>query len=281
MRLLTFSFLKTCKYKKLCFGLPRRISSVTEAEPRTAFRDASLVEVSASWEEREEPALRRAVLRDMQVYTDFITEREETALLLELEPVLRRMRYEFDHWDNAIQGFRETERSQWSAENSAVLSRVRAQAAAAGARAFLPHVHVLDLAAAGLIRPHVDAVRFCGDVIAGLCLASSAVMQLVHNTHKHMELNALLVRRGLYIMKGVARYDFTHAVLGGAESVWRGTPLPRQRRVALICRTRPHKGDLPPAHADADTDADLPPADLPPRHSQPPAQQSGPYEHVK
>ncbi|KAJ8712630.1 hypothetical protein PYW08_007934 [Mythimna loreyi] len=255
MRLLTFSFLKTCKYKKLCIGLPRRICSVTETEARIALRDPSLVEVNPSWEPNDEPALRSAVVRDMQVYPDFITEHEENTLLLELEPVLRRMRYEFDHWDNAIQGFRETERTQWSAENSLVLSRVRAQAAGAGAGAFLPHVHVLDLAAAGHIRPHVDAVRFCGDVIAGLCLASSAVMQLVHCTHKHMEVNALLARRGLYIMKGVARYSFTHAVLGGAESVWRGEALPRRRRVALIVRTPPH---APPPGAPA---LDAPPPD--------------------
>lgn len=36
----------------------------------------------------------------MQVYPEFITEREEIALLNEVEPQLRRMRYEFDHWDN-------------------------------------------------------------------------------------------------------------------------------------------------------------------------------------
>lgn len=53
-----------------------------------------------SWNEDQEPELRRAVLADMQVYPDFITEKEENALLQELEPVLRRMRYEFDHWDN-------------------------------------------------------------------------------------------------------------------------------------------------------------------------------------
>ena len=44
-------------------------------------------------------------------------------------------------------------------------------------------------------------MQFCGDVIAGLCLVSSAVMQLVHSQHKHMVVNALLQRRALYIMK--------------------------------------------------------------------------------
>ena len=58
------------------------------------------MEISPTWKEEDSPQLRSAVVRDMQVYPDFISEREENSLLLELEPVLRRMRYEFDHWDN-------------------------------------------------------------------------------------------------------------------------------------------------------------------------------------
>ncbi|XP_047032716.1 alpha-ketoglutarate-dependent dioxygenase alkB homolog 7, mitochondrial-like [Helicoverpa zea] len=258
MRLLTFSFLKSCKYKKFC-SVSRSISTVLQPEVLPAVGDPNLVEVSPSWKESEEPALRSAVLRDMQVYPDFISEREEAALLTEVEPVLRRMRYEFDHWDNAIHGFRETERRQWSPENSVVLARVRALALGGEQAQALPHVHVLDLAAAGHIKPHIDAVRFCGDVIAGLCLASSAVMQLVHNDKKHLELNALLARRALYVMKGVARYEFTHAVLGGEHSTWRGARLPRLRRVALICRTAPRPHDAQPdVQRGALTDPDTP-----------------------
>lgn len=36
----------------------------------------------------------------VEVRTGFITEEEERALLLELEPGLRKKRYEFDHWDD-------------------------------------------------------------------------------------------------------------------------------------------------------------------------------------
>ncbi|XP_073947910.1 alpha-ketoglutarate-dependent dioxygenase alkB homolog 7, mitochondrial isoform X2 [Choristoneura fumiferana] len=177
----------------------------------------------------------------MRVLPGFISEEEETALLAELEPVLKRMRYEFDHWDNAIQGYRETERSTWSVGNQAVLGRVRAAAFPEGGRdaELLPSAHVLDLAAAGHIRPHIDAVRFCGGVIAGLCLVSDAVMRLAHETHKHLALDALLQRRCLYIMSGVSRYEFTHAVLGGEDSVWRAQRVPRRRRVAVILRSRP------------------------------------------
>ena len=43
----------------------------------------------------------------------------------------------------------------------------------------LKHVHVLDLAEGGRIKPHVDSVKFCGDTITGICLLSDAVMRLV------------------------------------------------------------------------------------------------------
>ncbi|XP_028174035.1 alpha-ketoglutarate-dependent dioxygenase alkB homolog 7, mitochondrial-like, partial [Ostrinia furnacalis] len=213
--------------------------------------DPSLIEILPSWKADEEPELRAAVLRDMQVLPDFVSEAEEAALLAELEPALKRMRYEFDHWDNAIQGYRETERSTWSEPNSLVLARVRQLAFGPGEEP-LPHAHVLDLAAAGFIRPHVDAVRFCGGVIAGLCLASDAVMRLRHAARDHLALDALIARRCLYVMRGCARYDFTHAVLGGEESVWRGERLPRRRRVAVITRSRPPPAG-PPAPPPADS----------------------------
>lgn len=36
----------------------------------------------------------------MLVYEDFLTESEEKTLLDEIEPYLKRLRYEFDHWDD-------------------------------------------------------------------------------------------------------------------------------------------------------------------------------------
>ncbi|CAH0595003.1 unnamed protein product [Chrysodeixis includens] len=239
MHFLTITLLKSCKFKTCVSTARRAISSLLNVDVAPNTGDPNLLMFSPTWKESDEK-LRATVLQDMQVYPEFITEREEIALLNELEPQLRRMRYEFDHWDNAIQGYRETERTQWTEENSVVLSRVRGLAFGADGDT-LPHVHVLDLAAAGHIKPHVDAVRFCGDVIAGLCLVSSAVMRLQHSQRSELVLDALLSRRALYVMKGVARYDFTHAVLGGDDSQWAGRPLPRQRRVAVICRSRPRR----------------------------------------
>ena len=52
------------------------------------------------------------------VINDFINEAEESALIKEVEPHLKRLVYEKDHWDEAIVGFRETERKQWNQVNS-------------------------------------------------------------------------------------------------------------------------------------------------------------------
>lgn len=243
MRLLTFSFLKSCKYKTACYCVKRMFNGGM-LQPNIVSKstaDVNLVEIAPTWKEDVEPELRSQVLKDMQVYPDFITEKEESSMLAELEPQLKRMRYEFDHWDNAIHGFRETERNRWSETGETVLSRVKALAFAPGAGAGepLPHVHILDLASAGHIKPHVDAVRFCGEVIAGLCLVSAAVMRLEHSARPELALHALLERRALYIMRGVARYKFSHAVLGGEHSLFRGRTVPRARRVAVICRSKP------------------------------------------
>ena len=44
------------------------------------------------------------VLKDMQsdmlVVEDFLTEAEEVQLLEEIEPYMKKLRYEFDHWDD-------------------------------------------------------------------------------------------------------------------------------------------------------------------------------------
>lgn len=42
----------------------------------------------------------RVFLEGMTVHKDFITDAEEKSILDEIEPYLKRMRYEFDHWDD-------------------------------------------------------------------------------------------------------------------------------------------------------------------------------------
>ncbi|MEE6528603.1 hypothetical protein FKM82_031124, partial [Ascaphus truei] len=100
----------------------------------------------------------------------------------------------------AIHGFRETERSQWSPQNAAVLQRVREVAFPPG-EGQLSLVHVLDLKKEGYINPHVDSVKFCGSVIAGISLLSDSVMRLVAVDNPGERADVLLPRRCLYVLR--------------------------------------------------------------------------------
>ncbi|KAG9472619.1 hypothetical protein GDO78_018289 [Eleutherodactylus coqui] len=184
------------------------------------------------------PAVLSQLSPDLTVQPDFITAEEEAALCRELEPVFRKKRYESGHWDDAIHGFREVERLHWSPDSSAVIQRVREKAFPPGENQ-LSLVHVLDLQKDGYIKPHVDSVKFCGSTIAGICLLSSSVMRLVSVDDPGERADLLLPRRCLYIMSGVARYKFTHEILRNEESSFNGVPVPRERRISVICRSLP------------------------------------------
>lgn len=85
-------------------------------------------------------------------------------------------------------------------------------------------VHVLDLAADGYITPHVDSVKFSGDLVCGVGLLSSAVMTLAPESPPEVasafdaKARLYLPRRSLYVLSGNARYHFTHSVESGIAS---------------------------------------------------------------
>ncbi|MBN3323922.1 ALKB7 dioxygenase, partial [Atractosteus spatula] len=184
------------------------------------------------------PDVLEKIRGQVEVSENFLTEAEERALLQELEPGLRKKRYEFDHWDDAIHGYRETERVQWTEGSWAVFRRVR-QAAFPAGEPLLGPVHVLDLDRTGFIKPHIDSVKFCGSTIAGLSLLSDSVMRLVSEQDMADWVDLLLPRRSLYILRDSARYSFTHQVLRDEESFFAGRRVPRDRRISVICRNLP------------------------------------------
>ncbi|CAL8272968.1 unnamed protein product [Lota lota] len=174
----------------------------------------------------------------VEVRPQFISEEEECALFQELEPGLKRKRYQFDHWDDAIHGYRETERGTWGSVCEGVLRRVKSVAFPEGSPLLGP-VHVLDLDKAGYIKPHIDSIKFCGSTIAGLSLLSDSVMRLVKEDDANQWLDLLLPRYSLYILRDTARYGFTHEILKDEQSVFSGRRVPRQRRISVICRNLP------------------------------------------
>ncbi|XP_055317631.1 alpha-ketoglutarate-dependent dioxygenase alkB homolog 7, mitochondrial [Sitodiplosis mosellana] len=204
-------------------------------------------------------------VRDMILIEDFISEEEEEHLFAETKKTMKRMRYQYDHWDDAIHGYREMEKTDWWPENERIFERVRSKAFVANV---LPHVHILDLAADGIIKPHVDSSRYCGTTIAGLSLLTDCIMRLKRvdeNQHKQsreggddrkqsgnqskQEVNnleksefsyfvdILLKRRSLYIMKDSARYKFSHEVLA-SKSKFMGNEVVKDQRISIICRNQ-------------------------------------------
>ncbi|XP_066996770.1 alpha-ketoglutarate-dependent dioxygenase alkB homolog 7, mitochondrial isoform X2 [Anabrus simplex] len=182
--------------------------------------------------------LQRTLVKDMTVIEEFLSDDEENSLFQELEPYMKKLHYEFDHWDDAIHGYRETERLQWNKSNTIILDRVRNIAFPPGTPQ-LKLVHVLDLTEEGYIKPHIDSVRFCGNTIAGLSLLTDCVMRLAHHKQKEITANVLLKRKSLYIMKGIARFDFTHEILPNDCSKFRDGIIHKGRRVSVICRNEP------------------------------------------
>lgn len=212
--------------------------------------------------------VKRELLQDMIVSANFITETEEQQLVAEAEKTMKRarMRYQYDHWDDAIHGYREIEKIDWSPENEIIFHKIRKRAFVANV---LPHVHILDLAADGIIKPHVDSSRYCGSTIAGLSLLTDCIMRLkrvdenqyiqsregdnqtgnstknrpkpnIQNEEKN-ELNyfvdILLKQRSLYIMKDSARYKFSHEVLA-TKSTFNDQEIIKDRRISIICRNQ-------------------------------------------
>ena len=72
----------------------------------TSVKHLNLKEVRPdTYMSASDPQTRDIMVKGMLVYEDFITEEEEMSLFEEVEPYLKRMRYEFDHWDNVSAHF--------------------------------------------------------------------------------------------------------------------------------------------------------------------------------
>ncbi|NXD31985.1 ALKB7 dioxygenase, partial [Spelaeornis formosus] len=145
------------------------------------------------------PELARRLRGLALVRGGFVSEAEAAELLREVEPGLRRGRYQSDHWDRAINGYRETERGLRGGAGRALLLRV--SAAFPARRPPRPRAHVLDLLPEGRVRPHVDSAKFCGCTIAGVSLLSPSVLRLQSLCDAQDWLELLLEPRSLYVLR--------------------------------------------------------------------------------
>lgn len=58
------------------------------------------MQLSSHFEQYED--LARNLIDSMLVFDDFLTIVEETSILDEVEPYMKKLHYEFDHWDDVI-----------------------------------------------------------------------------------------------------------------------------------------------------------------------------------
>ncbi|XP_066926480.1 alpha-ketoglutarate-dependent dioxygenase alkB homolog 7, mitochondrial-like [Clytia hemisphaerica] len=182
--------------------------------------------------------LKNVVEQDFTLIENFITEKEEDDLMKEIEKAFRRTRYQYDHWDGAIHGFRETEKSNWNTENMKIFENIK-NIAFDMDNDIIPTTHVLDLAEDGLIKPHVDSIKFCGNKIAGLNLLSDAIMRYGIEKEPESYIDVYLPRFSLYIMRDALRFDFTHEVLANKDSYFQGKHIQKNRRVSILHRNEP------------------------------------------
>jgi len=110
--------------------------------------------------------MKNEVFEDMQVFHDFISPEEEKNLMEELEIKFKRARYQYDHWDDAIHGYRETEKPSWNELNTPILDRLKGLAFNPDSP-ILESAHVLDLSEKGHIKPHLDSIKVRNENLFG------------------------------------------------------------------------------------------------------------------
>ncbi|XP_057299029.1 alpha-ketoglutarate-dependent dioxygenase alkB homolog 7, mitochondrial-like isoform X2 [Hydractinia symbiolongicarpus] len=214
-------------YEICCHVLKRSLKSYSEQH--------AIVKARTLADNNAVKNVKRLLDTDLILYLNYITRSEQDELMKEIDKLFRRKKYEYDHWDGAITGFRETEKTRWNAQNQAVLNRIRSTCFGDDEK-MIPGVHVLDLAKNGSIHPHTDSVKFCGTTIAGLSLLSSAVMRYTSTKYEDLTVDVLLPEFSVYVMKNTFRYDFKHELLGEDDSKWNNQVVPRNRRVSVLMR---------------------------------------------
>tara|TARA_R110002050_G_scaffold202917_1_gene338173 strand:+ start:170 stop:916 length:747 start_codon:yes stop_codon:yes gene_type:complete len=208
-----------------------------------------------------------------------LDEREEDAVVHELETILGRKRYEEGHWDNAIRHYREAQIRNLS--NVPHVRRLLARAvpllrSAALLKSANPDnrcvregsekeesveeqdrdkvnqkriqfPHVVDYQEArGALLPHIDNENAAGEAIMGVTCLSPAVLVLRNKEVPQNYVRILLPRRSLYCLHGPSRWTYTHEINaseGGRSLREDGVDVPGAdgRRLSIVLRDFPRK----------------------------------------
>jgi len=173
-------------------------------------------------------------LNDITIIPNFLSPEEEKVLLDQSSALLSGRRFQKQHWDNVITGYREVERheSLWNPSCHLLFSRVKSLLPN---NSFLDYVHVLELNKEGEIFPHVDNTEAFGSIICTVCLESDCVMTFEHTSQNNL-IHVYLPRYSLYIIDGHARYSYKHSILNG-DYEFEGKKIIKEKRISVIFRS--------------------------------------------
>ena len=186
------------------------------------------------------------------VYPNFVTDEEGKSLINESAKRLKRRRFEDGHWDSVITGYREVELSTPNEHElnqdmhedvpqfAKTIHKTRKHLAENHFNKsnnnhiqWLP-CHAIDLSTKGVLKAHVDSVKFSGEIVAGISLLSDAIMRLrpssdewdsggtkddtkddtnsdANTNEEYVDL--YLPQNSLYVLSGISRYSYTHELL--------------------------------------------------------------------
>ncbi|KAJ3170755.1 Alpha-ketoglutarate-dependent dioxygenase alkB 7, mitochondrial [Geranomyces variabilis] len=209
----------------------------------------------------------------LTIYPLFLATDAQTRLAAAADSKLRRLagkKYWDGHFDGVIRQYRECSVSAWAAHSELRLQQQQQQqqqqpqlahmhdSADAFPRSIVSEVkraveterggkyeaidwidpHILDLAADGEIKAHVDNIQASGAVITGLCLLSPTVIVFRNVADPTAYFSALMEPGTLYVQRDALRFDYTHEIPGGASAlrVFDGKPIPPARRISIMMR---------------------------------------------
>ena len=177
------------------------------------------------------------LLQGFSLQKNFISQIDESSIVNEVNKQLMRRKYNTGHWDGAIVLYRELEKNEWNRENTLIMDRFQRHVFDHPSSC-LSATHVLDLHENGYIKPHIDSIQFCGELVCGISLLSDAVMRLQLDNDNYV--NVHLPRLSLYILSHNIRYKYTHEILPN-PSVILDKSVFRTRRITLMKRSLPNK----------------------------------------
>ncbi|KAF9904471.1 hypothetical protein BX616_001297 [Lobosporangium transversale] len=226
----------------------------------------------------KDPKERSQILQDFILVPDYLSSTEHDMLVDAAVRKLKRalgkqIRYEDGHFDGVITRYRECSASEWGSSGGAgpgedALSSTSTSAMARPERTtpleimqsikreFFPlhwhwvSPHILELESEkGGIKPHVDHLDASGEVVAGLCLGSDAVMELIHESDPHHKtFRVLLPKRCFYFQRGQVRYHYKHGIpIDPQDHAFKGKIIPKERRISIMLRNALESS---PSHSD-------------------------------